>query len=895
MLTHNTSNRKFKFIKISVELVSLTNLIDYVIKEYRDELPEYLSLNVQIEGESEGEVKEFFTIGERYPVQITDQTSIDACTDYLLSEYDKLSDLYKTPIYINYYVNYISLNVSEFKNKSERVNNVSVKVEIPLGKETPLNLPLNTQYRTWGNFIELDSEGNLIIKDVITHSIYNKNRITSIRVKFTGSKSRTIELISNNTVVLSIFDQIISENEFIRSFDNKEFHIKNNVPYFFFERKFAHKNITPLKINKEFDLEFMTLDIETYTDSENILHVYCISYYDGIESKSFFVADYTDLDSMLNALFKSLFTRTNNGKLIFIHNSSMFDLIFLLKPLLNYPNITLKPTLKEGKFINLSIKYGQNGIYQMALRDSILMLPSSLSKLCSAFDVEKPKDIFPHNFVKADNLDYIGNVPAYKYFDNTKVSLDAYNAYANRFINQSWSLKAEAIKYCELDCTSLHNVISNFAVQIFETFNINISKCPTLPSLAFRIFRTQYMDKNLKLPVLVNQTFKDISKSYFGGHVDMYIPANKEGETLYWYDVNALYPSEMAHKKYPVSLLGHFKGDITKKLEFNSIFTKNVGFYKVNLVAPSIEHPILPIKSSEGRTIFPEGPMTGWYYSEELKNAEKYGYKYTILEGYIFSSKNIFDKFVFKLSEMKENADKNSATYLIAKLLMNSLYGKFGMKPIYIEHAYIDNNKIDQTLDKIGIDNIIMVLQIGDKALLSYKTTFESKYVKINVAIASAVTANARIHMSQFKNNPDFKLYYSDTDSILIDKPLSSELVHNKKLGLMKLEKVLNRFVSLGPKVYGGETTEGNQFIKVKGLKNPPTLDELESKLDINSPKLEINHEKWSRSIKEGHIQIENLPYTIKVTSNKRVPVYNEQGILCDTKNIKMLAEPIEP
>ena len=64
----------------------------------------------------------------------------------------------------------------------------------------------------------------------------------------------------------------------------------------------------------------------------------------------------------------------------------------------------------------------------------------------------------------------------------------------------------------------------------------------------------------------MNEVYKDIGKSNFGGAVEMYIPENKDGETLYWYDVNALYPSEMAHqkKKDPISLLGDFKGDITK-------------------------------------------------------------------------------------------------------------------------------------------------------------------------------------------------------------------------------------------------------------------------------------------------------------------------------------------
>ena len=56
-----------------------------------------------------------------------------------------------------------------------------------------------------------------------------------------------------------------------------------------------------------------------------------------------------------------------------------------------------------------------------------------------------------------------------------------------------------------------------------------------------------------------------------------------------------------------------------------------------------------------------------------------------------------------------------------------------------------------------------------------------------NVAIASAITAYSRIHMSQFNNSKKFNLYYSDTDSIYIDKPLSKKFIDDTKLGLLKL------------------------------------------------------------------------------------------------------------
>ena len=88
--------------------------------------------------------------------------------------------------------------------------------------------------------------------------------------------------------------------------------------------------------------------------------------------------------------------------------------------------------------------------------------------------------------------------------------------------------------------------------------------------------------------------------------------------------------------------------------------------------------------------------------------------------------------------------------------------------------------------------------------------------------------------MSQYKNNPDFTLYYTDTDSYFLGQTLPPTIVDNKKLGMFKLERTLTDFVSLGPKVYGGKTLEGDEFTKVKGLKTSLKLSDLKELLNKN-------------------------------------------------------------
>lgn len=132
-----------------------------------------------------------------------------------------------------------------------------------------------------------------------------------------------------------------------------------------------------------------------------------------------------------------------------------------------------------------------------------------------------------------NDTSYIGPVPDYKYFKH--VSLDDYNNYFYYFHSENiiWNFKKESIKYCELDCIALYQILSKFNQLIFNQFQINIKKYPTLPSLSFAIFSPNY-NKSELIPMISGQVNFDIRKSYTGGAVDMYIPKNPNGKKIYW-------------------------------------------------------------------------------------------------------------------------------------------------------------------------------------------------------------------------------------------------------------------------------------------------------------------------------------------------------------------------
>ena len=426
--------------------------------------------------------------------------------------------------------------------------------------------------------------------------------------------------------------------------------------------------------------------------------------------------------------------------------------------------------------------------------------------------------------------------------------------------------------------------------MIFDKFNVNIWKSATLPSLAFRIYRSNYLGK-FQIPRITSILYDEIKSGFTGGSTDMFIPYSDK--PVYCYDVNSLYPYVMAEMDMPVGKITYFDGDILQ------IDPEAFGFFDVEITTPEdINIPILQThaRTDNGyRTISPKGTWRGMYFSEEIKNARKFGYKFKVLRGYRFEKAKIFKGYITELYSIKENSLKTDAMYLISKLLMNSLFGRFSMDYKFNTNEIVSGENFDvmtksnlfliyDFLD-LGEDNKLVTYEKFDlKRLEQYENDFqESNSANVSIPISAAITAYARIHMSQFKiPNQDFKLFYTDTDSIFIDKPLDKSMI-GKELGKMKLEYILEKSIFITSKIYGGQIQgEDKSICKIKGYKEKVSIKDLE-KLLIKDKKLELFHEKWFKDLAEGNIQIVKNPYNLAVTDNKRKLVY-ENNILVGTE-----------
>lgn len=92
---------------------------------------------------------------------------------------------------------------------------------------------------------------------------------------------------------------------------------------------------------------------------------------------------------------------------------------------------------------------------------------------------------------------------------------------------------------------------------------------------------------------------------------------------------------------------------------------------------------------------------------------------------------------------------------------------------------------------------------------------------KTNVAIAAAVTAYSRMIINQYKLlalKLGLELFYSDTDSLVLNGALPPEHLDSATLGKLKLEHTFKEGIFVMPKVYYLELENGKTISDGKHL-----------------------------------------------------------------------------
>lgn len=308
------------------------------------------------------------------------------------------------------------------------------------------------------------------------------------------------------------------------------------------------------------------------------------------------------------------------------------------------------------------------------------------------------------------------------------------------------------------------------------------------------------------------------------------------------------------------------------------------GFIEAYVKCPTkMNKPFLPYRGKDGILIFPTGEFVGVYYSEELKYAKKLGYLVLPISGYLFQERESpFKGYVSSLyaSRLQAKKEGNDAMSFVYKILMNSLYGRFGINPQSTKTEICDSTRYNFLLKQSSFidghmlrENLYMVWYHTNN--MDDDTTLWEPPQNTAVHISAAITANARIYMYKYISRDD--CYYTDTDSIFLGNPLHEDEISTDVLGKFKLEDNIKKGFFLAAKAYAYATYDANNVIKFKGpAKDLVNLDwfkeqyeqpsrrmqvSVKSKFRINWEKQEIFEKEtlYSLGIKQNTKRI-NLP-----------------------------------
>ena len=215
------------------------------------------------------------------------------------------------------------------------LNNIN---NFTLGNNT---LPLTTDLTLWGRILN-HKLNKLTIKKINSKFIYEIYRYTR-EISYNLIKIKD----STNSTILE-FKDILGKavDTFTRIIGSSKYYIE--------EGKITLKEVTKKyqyiqptnKHSKPFN-KFITLDIETRT-IDNKMVPYCICLFDGRKSYSFYLSKYNSTEEMILDAIKLLFSNYKSSKdenvtiynydgyIVYAHNFSRFDSVFILKLLVIY-------------------------------------------------------------------------------------------------------------------------------------------------------------------------------------------------------------------------------------------------------------------------------------------------------------------------------------------------------------------------------------------------------------------------------------------------------------------------------------------------------------------------------------------------------------------------------
>lgn len=331
---------------------------------------------------------------------------------------------------------------------------------------------------------------------------------------------------------------------------------------------------------------------------------------------------------------------------------------------------------------------------------------------------------------------------------------------------------SELRAYNEQDCKILWHAIDRFQRSIRELGGS--LKC-TLASTAMDLFRRAHLKRDVQTNHEKNETAR---LAYHASRVEVF---QTRCENAFYFDINSSFPRAMrepAPGEY-LKTTASWSGETLALVDADIEVT---------------EHELPPLPYREGpRIYFPTGKWSGWFMGTDLRLLLQAGGKIRkVRESHHFEPFHDLATYVDALYEKKRTAT-NSFERMTAKLLLNSLYGKFAEKAL----------KMGLTVNSDRDTDDLEMLFPG-----CHVTRRLAKVAHCHVPLAAHITAYARAALYRHMRKCG-EVHYCDTDGF----STTDELPTGDELGALKLEHRIERGHFIAPKVY-----RINDKVRAKGF-----------------------------------------------------------------------------
>lgn len=375
-------------------------------------------------------------------------------------------------------------------------------------------------------------------------------------------------------------------------------------------------------------------------------------------------------------------------------------------------------------------------------------------------------------------------------------------------------------------------------------------------------------------------------KGYLGPRVEAF-KLGKLGP-VYYADFHMFYPSVMESAPMPDPAHTHV---VTSK-HLDDRWLEYEGITEATVTVPWSYVPPLAVRTA-GQLIYPVGTFRGAWTNAELRGARDRGVRLERIHSCVYATETLYPFGIFLggfmpwCDELKAKGDPFAQ---VVKLLLNSLYGSFGMRSTQSSMYQMPLPPGTRVSDWKQHDT-----RITEHCILLRKeryNTFRSEWA--NPLWAAQITGYARLKLLKAMEAQNGSLVYVDTDSII-----STEPIVGLGVGPGELEDggCYQEALIVAPKLYSLTTGTQPDRIRAAGVPKGQALRYLKT-WEATYNKRTGLQEAWDTNTIPGELQIVHVTRHLELGKRHMtspLEVYYQQG-WSDTEPLQYAAqnEPVE-